>query len=100
MTLRLPEGKKHFKQFYLNNTAITEIEENTFYDLTFDEIKIMSASKLTLINTNAFTETNFFTKSFNLLDTPIVSNPPKYDIFYIISQMKNLEQLSIEYTNI
>ncbi len=36
----LGENEKYFKQFYLNNTAITEIEENTFFEVTFDEICI------------------------------------------------------------
>ncbi len=34
------ENEKHFKLFYLNNTAITEIEESTFFEITFDEISI------------------------------------------------------------
>jgi hypothetical protein len=38
----LPDNEKHFNKFYLNNTAITELEENTFYEITFDEIIIFN----------------------------------------------------------
>jgi hypothetical protein len=30
----LAENEKHFRLFNLNNTAITELEENTFSDIT------------------------------------------------------------------
>ena len=50
MSLHLSDEKKHFKKLFINNTAITELKRNTFYDLTFDEIQIERASKLTLID--------------------------------------------------
>jgi hypothetical protein len=46
----LGENEKHFKQFWLNNTAITEIEENTFFEVTFDDISISDATNLRSIN--------------------------------------------------
>jgi hypothetical protein len=100
LSKKLTEERKHFKKFYLNNKAITEIEENIFNDLTFDEIWITEAFNLTLINTNAFNETNFITKRFYVNKTPIINNPPKYDIFNSVSKMKNLEKLTINETNI
>jgi hypothetical protein len=41
---KLNESEKHFKKFYLNNSAIAEIDENTLYDITFDEIQIINAT--------------------------------------------------------
>jgi hypothetical protein len=46
----LGENEKHFKQFSLGNAAINEIEENTFFEVTFDEISISYARNLTSIN--------------------------------------------------
>ncbi len=46
----LGQNEKHFKRFYLNNIAITEIEENTFFEVTFDEIYIYNATNLKSIN--------------------------------------------------
>ncbi len=50
---KLNESEKHFKKFYLNNTAITESKENTFYEITFNEIHIYNTKELKLIHTNA-----------------------------------------------
>jgi hypothetical protein len=46
----LGQNEKHFKIFALYNVAITEIEENTFFEITFDEILIFEALNLKLIN--------------------------------------------------
>jgi L-ribulose-5-phosphate 3-epimerase UlaE len=59
---QLGDNEKHFAQFHLNNTAITELAENTFSEITFDKIHIDKALKLKLISTDAFTATNLLTK--------------------------------------
>ncbi len=51
-------NESHFNKFFFNNTAITKLEENTFREITFDEIEIYNATKLNLINTYAFTSNN------------------------------------------
>ncbi len=43
MSLLLGDREKHFQQFYLNNTVIIELPENTFEDITFDSIQIEEA---------------------------------------------------------
>ncbi len=101
---------KQFKRFTLSNTAITELEENTFYGITFDEIYIYNATNLKLINTHAFNGTESVTKIFNIncyvgfceenLSTPLINSPPNYDIFQALSSMKNLEVLYLFNTNI
>jgi hypothetical protein len=63
---KLKSNEKNFKRFYFNNTAITELEENTFYEITFEEIYIFNATKLKLINTRAFGATNLVTKIFKV----------------------------------
>ncbi len=102
---KLNASEKHFHQFLLNNTAITELEENTFHGITFDEITIIDAKKLKFINTHAFNGTNSVTKIFHInygmnSTTPLTNSPPNYDIFKMFSSMTKLEQLWIFWTNI
>jgi hypothetical protein len=101
---KLNESEKHFKKFYLNNTAITEIEENTLYDITFDEIQIINAKKLKLINTNAFNATNLVTKKFSVNYgnwkplphlNPLTDSPPTHDIFHMLSSIISLEEIGL-----
>jgi hypothetical protein len=107
----LKSNEKHFKRFYFNNTAITELEENTFYEITFEEIYIFNATKLKLINTRAFGATNLVTKIFkvNYINdytdfpenrTALCDSPPEHDLFFMLSSLVNLETLDISYTNI
>jgi hypothetical protein len=63
---KLAVNEKHFKKCYFNNTAITELEEITFFEITFKNIEILKAKNLSLINTHAFTSTNKVTKFFNV----------------------------------
>jgi hypothetical protein len=105
---RLKNNEKHFNQFELNNTAITELEENTFYEITFDEIYIYNATKLKLINTHAFTATNLVTKKFFVNrdiyfttgPSALTNSPPNYDIFLMLSSIISLEEIKICNTNI
>ncbi len=96
----LADNQKDFKKFYLNNTAITELEENTFFKLTFEEINITSAENLKLINTNAFSSTNMITKFLFIINCPIVYTPPDYDIFHATSLMLNIEKVWFRYTKL
>jgi hypothetical protein len=100
LSQHLPDEKKHYKKFYLNNTAINEIEENTFFDLTFDEIIIEGTKNLNLINSNAFTETNFVTKSLVIQSIPNLNQSPNHDILHVPNLMKNLVYLVINDVNL
>lgn len=100
LSQKLENGNKHFDRFYLNNTAIHELEEFVFSDITFNEIFIRNATNLSLINTNAFNETDFITRSIDIENSPIINNPPKYDIFKSLSKFKNLNDLYVINTNI
>jgi Leucine-rich repeat (LRR) protein len=94
----------------LNNTAITQLEENTFYGITFEEIYIFSATKLKLIHTKAFNETISVTKYFRIdctpencllsYKTPGINWPPNYDIFKALNSLINLEEIYLYNTNI
>jgi Leucine-rich repeat (LRR) protein len=96
----LGDGKKHFKQFYLNNTAISELAENTFGNVTFDSIYIYSASNLSLIHTNAFTAMNLVLKNFDVYYTLLKNFPPNYDIFTALSHMSQVEAISISFSKL
>ena len=50
----LTKTGKHFNEFYLNNTFISELKENTFSYITFDYIEIEYCSKLKNLHRNAF----------------------------------------------
>jgi hypothetical protein len=81
LSQQLPEGNKNFKEFKSNNTVITELQENTFYDLTFDRIYIENAPKLKLIQTNTFSETNWITSLLWIRSYPIINSRPNHDEF-------------------
>ena len=67
---KLPKDKKHFKEFYLNNTFIIELKENTFSDITFEAITIIFCSNLNTINTNAFNTTDLVTNQLMIRFNP------------------------------
>lgn len=94
------KGDKHFKRFYLNNTAITQLEENIFHEITFEEIRIDGATELKHIHSNAFTTTNLITKTFHTSYSPIENSLPNYDLFHALSLMLNLESIVLDNTNI
>ncbi len=96
----LEEGKKHFRQFSLSNTALSELLENTFGNITFDYISINDAKNLTRFQTNTFTGINQSIKEFDVHNTPLNNYPPNYDIFTAFSSMTDLEVLNIMYTNL
>ena len=57
----LPDNQKHFRSLLLNNTAISEIRDNTFKDITFDRIDITYCNNLSKIYANAFSTTSYVT---------------------------------------
>lgn len=87
---------KHFTLFYFNNSVITQLQDNTFHEITFDEILIEEANALTTINAHAFGANNLRVKKFSIKNSPV--NP--VNIFDIISSFANLEYLFIQKTNI
>jgi hypothetical protein len=95
MSIGLDKDKKHFKEFYLDNTAINELPENTFEDITFDSIKIQNAKNLSLIHTLAFSASNLYLKRFFVSNSSIKNSPPNHNIFTAISSMVGLEYLFI-----
>ena len=95
----LTKSEKHFKRFQLSNTFITELKENTFKDITFNEIIIGSCSNLTKIHINAFVETDLVTKKLIIRFNPKLSSPHN-SIFEVLSKFVNLESLTLAYNNI
>jgi hypothetical protein len=49
---------KNFGTFSLNNTAVIEIPENGFGNITFQSIEVKDAYNLSLIHKNAFNNSN------------------------------------------
>jgi hypothetical protein len=100
LSSNLEEGNKHFRQFSLSNTALSELLENTFGNITFDYISINGAKNLTRFQTNTFTGINQSIKEFDVHNTPLNNYPQNYYIFTAFSSMTNLEVLNIMYTNL
>ena len=83
----------------MNNTFITELKENTFKDITFDEITIENCDNLTKIHKNAFIETEFVTKGLYIKENFLLSSDDN-SIFEVFSKFINLEELQLEDNNI
>jgi Leucine-rich repeat (LRR) protein len=96
----LAENEKHFKSFVLANTSITELEENTFYDITFDGILIFWNKDLRLINTKSFGATGKVTKKLEISFSPIEHKSPDYDFFEFLSSLTNIKEITCKQLNI
>ncbi len=97
ISLNLTNNEKHFTEFRLWNAPINELPENTFADITFNEIGIHKTQNLTFIHTNAFIGlTANITQRLSLTQTNKLSNnPPDNDIFAAFSSLVNSESLVI-----
>ena len=95
----LTKSEKHFKFFRLNNTFIKELKDNTFRDITFDEIFIINCTKLNKIHNNAFSETDLVTKILSIFSNPKLSSTDN-SIFEVISKFLSLEYIRLEDNNI
>jgi Leucine-rich repeat (LRR) protein len=100
LSINLEERQKSFSTFYLNNTAISELPENVFEDITFGQIAISDAYSLLRIHMHAFTATNNYLTNFWISNTPLKNSLPYYDLFTSISLMPHLTGLSIINTSI
>ena len=99
MSNDLVSDKKHFTHLTLTNSAVHQLNENTFRDITFESILIENSLNLSQIHRNAFTDTNWFTKSFSIKNCSKMENKND-DLFYSLSKFRNLETLEIFDTNI
>lgn len=100
MSINLDEGNKSFTSFYLNNTAISELSENVFGNITFGEIIIENAYKFSRIHSHAFRDTNNYLTIFRVYSTPLDNQMPYYDFFTAISLMPRLSLLTIANTSV
>ena len=91
---QLPKTGKHFYNFYLNNTFITELKENTFSDITFDRIDIENCKNLGNISEKAFTTTQLKTYFIGFENNPSLTSP-NHSIFRALSKFTNA--LAIEF---
>ena len=96
---QLPKTGKHFKQFYLSNDFITELKENTFSDITFDEIFIVFCPKLKTIHRNAFNTTNIVTKKVYFSDNELLTSPDN-SIFNTLSEFVHAKIIRLRDNNI
>ena len=91
---QLSDNEKHFKLFYLSNTYIKVLEENTFNEITFDKIYINYCSNLTNIERYSFNATDLVTKEFVLQTNNKLSMDKS--IFEILSSFVNIETIFVK----
>jgi hypothetical protein len=93
----LTDSVKHFTEFRLSNAPINELPENTFADITFNEIGIHKTENLTFIHTNAFSgpTANVTQRVFLTQTNKLSNNPTDNDIFAAFSSLVNSESLVI-----
>ena len=90
---------RHFRQFILTNTFITELKENTFSNITFNEIYIHFCENLFSIHENAFLNTDLYTTHVSILKTPKLTSPDN-SLFKALSKFVNAEEIYVDNTNI
>ena len=94
LSRNLNGNQKHFYSLRVSYGAIDELMENTFKDITFDEITISDCENLTTIHDNAFNGTELVTKRMTFLNNPVLKFENK-SIFYILSKFINIEDISL-----
>jgi hypothetical protein len=102
MSLNLSNSDdKHFDRFLLNNTAIVELEDNTFDDITFKAIEIDDAKSFKRIASNAFSSYNTFTIEYVFLDVySQLDEQNTNELFTALSSLINLKRISFDITSI
>ena len=95
----LTKNEKHFNEFYLSNTFITELKENTFSDITFDNIHIHRCLNLKSIHKNAFTTTDQVINALYIEENPLLSSPNN-SIFEAVNKFTQLVTWSLSGNNI
>ncbi|CAG2159623.1 unnamed protein product, partial [Oppiella nova] len=96
----LDNDSKHFQTFNLRNKAITELKDNTFQGITFDNIYIQYANSLQFIHRNAFDANYLLTKTLLISNNPVLSSPEPMVIFDILSQFVNIESINFSHNNV
>ena len=76
---------------------MTEFTENTFSDITFEQIDIEKCSSLKTINENAFATTNQVTRSIYIENNPKLSD---LSIYTTMNKFAKAELLSFQDNNI
>jgi hypothetical protein len=101
ISANLTKEEKKFYTFILNNTAITEIEEKAFFDVTFKRIEIY-AKNLKRIHANAFLEYNSETiEEFHQFgDSSLGGDEYSDEVFIALSSLVNAREISFEETHL
>ena len=95
----LNKTQKHFKDFWIKNRFITELKENTFSDITFDTIFILSSSQLKSIHRNAFNTTDSVTTEIYIRSNPLLTSPDN-SIFEAVSKFVRATVIDMSNNNI
>ena len=95
----LTKTEKHFNEFYLSNTFMTELKENTFSDITFDIISVEHCSSLKSIHKNAFTKTELVATDLYIHFNPMLTSPDN-SIFEALSKFVRAKTIQFYNNNI
>ena len=93
---KLEGSDRHFKSFLLDNSSVTHIEDNTFFNITFDYIGFFWNRHLTHIDSHAFGQTTQVTKRVNIEYTPIGNR----ELFHALNTLTKIEVILCQHLNI
>ena len=99
LSKNLNQTERHLKSFHLKNSSITELKDNTFKDITFEEAFIGFNANLKTISRNAFngSETSMLYLLINY--NPGLSSPDN-SIFKIFNEFQKIQNIELLFNNI
>ena len=93
MSKTLSNDEKHLQALYLTGTSITELKDNVFHDLVFDEIYVTDNSLLTKVHRHAFNGTAQVTTAIDFISNKALSQSADNSLFDALSELVNVKQV-------
>ena len=97
LSKNLPNQRKHFKRLTVESRGLSQLTDNTFKDITFDEMSIYYCESLTHIHRNAFNGTNSILKRIFINSNENLNNS---SVFEALNTLTNIELIYIRDNNI
>ena len=99
LSKNLNQTERHLKSFHLSNSSITELKDNTFKDITFEDAFIGFNANLKTIARNAFNGSQSSMVYLLINYNPILSSPDN-SIFKIFNGFPNIRFFELMFNNI
>jgi hypothetical protein len=96
----LTDDEKHFDKFLLFHYC-TEIEDHTFYDITFKNIWFLNCNNLSIIRSNAFTSIAANVEYFGEFgDSKLGEEPYVEELFNALMSLVNVKSIEFSFTHL